>query len=214
MKLAILSESPADDAAVRILVEAVLGAATEPVSPKSLRRRSGFNSISPILPVILKELHYHTDTEALIVVVDGNGSAMHQETHGESPARFGDCRLCRLRQRFAEVTAALPPRTHAPPLRMAVGVAYPAIEAWYRCGIDPHATEAAWARDLAVGVKAPQAIHRLKQAVYGTPQPSLDLETDCAVREARRLAANMAPFEVSFPAGFGALARDVRGWLG
>lgn len=43
--------------------------------------------------------------------------------------------------------------------------------------------------------------------------PPLQLETRRACEEAHRLAQNLSQLEEHFPNGFGALARDVRGWL-
>jgi hypothetical protein len=33
-------------------------------------------------------------------------------------------------------------------LKIAIGLAVPAIEAWLLCGVDPHITEAAWINGL------------------------------------------------------------------
>jgi hypothetical protein len=93
-----------------------------------------------------------------------------------------------------------------------MGVAMPAIEAWYRCGVDPHASEAFWMQNLQA--TSHTAIkNRLKQEVYGTERPSLALETQRAVREAHRLVQSLSTLENLFPTDFGTLARTVRGWL-
>lgn len=94
-----------------------------------------------------------------------------------------------------------------------MGLAVPAIEAWYLAGLDPHVTETAW----IVGMQSrrpPFTKAKLKQDVYGTDRPSLALETECAVKQARRLAepGNLELLEKNFPGGFGALAGDVRSW--
>jgi hypothetical protein len=92
------------------------------------------------------------------------------------------------------------------PLRVAIGLAVPAIEAWYRCGLDPQVTEAGWAAHAAAYTR-----NTLKQAVYGMERPSLELETQRAVEAAQRLAGNLPMLEQLFP-GFRTLAEGVRGW--
>ena len=67
LKLALLSESPADEAALRVLVGAVLGPFT--VVPPSLRAR-GWPSVEQVLPPILRHLHFRTEADGLVVVVD------------------------------------------------------------------------------------------------------------------------------------------------
>lgn len=97
------------------------------------------------------------------------------------------------------------------PLRIAIGLAVPCIEAWYRVGVDPHVTEAAWILALQ-SRKFPYSCKALKRAVYGTEFCSLAQETLLAAKEASRLAGTLAALESSFPNGFGALFRDLREW--
>ena len=54
----------------------------------------------------------------------------------------------------------------------------------------------------------------LKESVYGTDRPGLDLETRRATEEMTRVAADLDGLERKFPIGFGALRRDLRAWLG
>jgi hypothetical protein len=61
MKIAYFAESPADQAALKILTEAVLGRQTELVNHAGLRHR-GWPSVKNALRSVLLELHYHTDT--------------------------------------------------------------------------------------------------------------------------------------------------------
>jgi hypothetical protein len=97
-------------------------------------------------------------------------------------------------------------------MNIAIGVAIPAIEAWFRVGVDGAVTEAAWIGGLQAGAD-PYTKNDLKRAVYGTDRPSLPLETQRMAQEADRLvAAQLAALEALFPNGFGALANDVRGW--
>jgi hypothetical protein len=88
----------------------------------------------------------------------------------------------------------------------------PCIEAWFRCGLDPHVTEAAWLQVLQ-SKKSPEDVKRLKRAVYGTDRPGLELETARMADEAQRLAKDHSLLETWFPNGFGCLLRDLRACL-
>lgn len=72
MKVAILSESDADEAGIRVLVDAALGIAPHPLE---LRPRSrGWPAVKEVLPAVMRQLHYRTDALRLVVVADGNHS--------------------------------------------------------------------------------------------------------------------------------------------
>lgn len=209
MKVAVFSESEADEAAVRILVNALLGGSTEPadLSPRS----RGWPSVVQLLPAVIKKCHYHSDTEALVVVVDSDDSVVHDEGH-ESPSEASEeCRLCLLRQVVAEVTGQLRPVATKTPLKVALGLAVPAIEAWYRCGVDPHVSETTWANAQKEGL-FPYSRPGLKRDVYGTDRPSLAFETRRATEEALRLADSLEVLIRLFPNGFGRLAKEVVSW--
>lgn len=210
MKVAILSESPADEAAVRVLVDGILGRQTQPVSLFPLQTR-GLSAVFDILPVVLKHLHYRTDAEAFVVVVDSDNSPVHMDAHEQLGGTDEKCRLCRLRQVVVQAQAQLRPIPSRSTTKIALGLAVPAVGAWYRCGRDPHVSEAAWIVGLQSGSFAYTKL-RLKQDVYGTDRPSLTLETQRATEEARRLIQNLTLLENLFPSGFGLLARDVRSW--
>jgi hypothetical protein len=210
MKVVIVSESPADEAAVRILVDGILGQQTVPITLSSLRA-PGISGVLGVLPAAFKELHYHTDADALVVVVDANHSPVHESAHERPGGADGRCRLCKLRQVIAQVQGQLRPLSGRPAVKTALGIAVPAVEAWYQCGRDPHVTEAAW----IVGLQSrsyPYTKNRLKQDVYGMERPPLALETRRAIEEAQRLVQDLTLLENLFPAGFGSLARDVRSW--
>ena len=97
------------------------------------------------------------------------------------------------------------------PLRIALGLVVPTIEAWLLCGIDTHVTEAAWLNGLKDGAM-PYTKRNLKQQLYGTSHPSLEIETEAMKRAASRLAANLSALEGLFPNGFGALCNSLRAW--
>ena len=208
MKLAILSESPADEAALSILVEGVIG---EPVQlvPAALRAR-GWPSVAQVMPAIIRHLHFNTDATGLVVVVDADDSVVHTEPH-DAPGYFHPhCRLCQLRAVFRQTVKKLPPARGRERILRGVGVAVPAVEGWYLCGRDEGVTEAVWLDGQVKGA-APFSRHALKYRVYGTERPSLPLEIKCAVEDARRHAQDTRRLENDFP-GFRSLADDLRAW--
>jgi len=208
MKVAFLSESPADEAALRVLAEYVLGAPFQVVAP-SLRAR-GWPSVDQVLPFVLRHLHFETETDQLVVVVDSDDSPVHTAEH-EAPGYFHPhCRLCRLRATYRRTVRHLPPAGGRKRVLRAVGLAVPAIEAWYLCGRDTAVTEAAWMRGMATG-EAPYTRKELTWRVYGTDRPSLEFELRRAVQEVSRHHGDVRRLENDFPHGFGALARDLRG---
>src|SRR5258705_5720411 len=97
MKVSIISESPADEAAIRILIEGMLGRQTQSVVPSSVRS-PGISGALKILPAALRELHYHKDVEALIVIVDSDKTPVHRDMHEQPGGVDNRCRLCLLRQ--------------------------------------------------------------------------------------------------------------------
>lgn len=209
MKLAILSESPADEAALRVLVGYVLGEPLQLVTP-SLRAR-GWPSVEQVLPPILRHLHFNTDARGLVVVVDSDDSPVHTATHEAPGYHHALCRVCRLRAVFRRTMRNLPPaRGRASPLR-AIGLAVPAIEAWLLCGQDEQVTEAAWMTGQESG-RLPYTRRELKARVYGTMRPTLPLEIQRAVEEVSRHRGDVRRLENDFPHGFGALVRDLRQW--
>jgi hypothetical protein len=121
------------------------------------------------------------------------------------------CRLCQLRRiadKALREVRLLPGR---PPLKIALGLAVPAIEAWLLCATDPHVTEAAWINGLKAG-RMPYSKGNLKQQLYGTPHPSLAVETEAMKAAATRLSRDLSAIESLFPHGFGALLRSLRSW--
>src|SRR5262249_30858334 len=97
MKIAYFAESPADQAALKILTEAILKKETEPIGYAGLRHR-GWPTVRTVLPAVLKEIHYHTDAEGFVLVVDSNGAPPHLPAHEKPNADDPKCRLCELRR--------------------------------------------------------------------------------------------------------------------
>jgi hypothetical protein len=209
MKLATLSESPADAAAIRILVDALLGEQTETIS-FPLLSPPGWPAVLDVLPNVIKHLHYRTDADALVVVVDSDNSPVHEQAHDEPDGVMDQCKVCLLRTTIKQTQIHLQPVVRRLSVKTAIGLAVPAIEAWYLCGIVPHATEAAFLRQPVATLREIKL--QLKRDVYATVRPSLELATTRAVEAATRLAQDLDLIEQLFPNGFGTLARDVRNW--
>lgn len=209
MKIALLSESPGDEAALRVLVEYVLRRPFTLVPP-ALRAR-GWPSVEQVLPPILRHLHFNTDADGLVVVVDSDDSVVHTEEHEAPGYHHAGCRICRLRAVFRRATKNLPPAHGRKRVLRAVGLAVPAIEAWLLCGRDTSITEAAWVTGQESG-RLPYTRRELKWKVYGTERPTLPHEIKRAVQEVTRHAGDVRRLENDFPQGFGSLARDLRSW--
>jgi hypothetical protein len=209
MKIAVVSESSTDEAAVKILVDAIVGHETELFSLRA--RPNGWPHVLNLLPNIIIGLHYGTDVEALVVVVDSDESPIHRSAHETPEAQNPDCRLCLLRNTVRGKLAQL----HAVPNRITMksglGLAVPAIEAWYCCGLDPHVTEFEWARKLQ-GERLTYDKRSLKASAYGSDPSSNFDRTDVAKQAAHRLAADLELLRQRFPNGFGVLMRDIRDW--
>lgn len=206
MKVALLSESPADEAALRVLVSAVLKQAPQFVSPGF--RARGWPNVAQLMPAVIRHLHFNTDTDMLVVNVDSDDSVVHTAEHDAPTYYHPHCRMCQLRAIHRQTTKKLPPANGRERVLRVVGVAVPAIEAWYLCGRDPDVSEAAWIAGQERG-SPPYTRAQLKYRVYGTERPSLPQETVCAVREAERQRRDPRRLEHDFP-GFAALANDLR----
>jgi len=206
MKVALLSESPADEAALRVLVAAVLKQTPGFVAPGF--RARGWPNVAQVMPAVIRHLHFNTDTDALVVVVDSDDSIVHTAEH-DAPGYFHPhCRMCQLRAIYRQTTKRLPRAHGRDRIVRAVGIAVPAVEAWYLCGREESVTEAAWIVGQERG-RLPYTRPQLKWRVYGTDRPSLPHETACAVREVERQRHDLRRLEHDFP-GFAALAADLR----
>jgi len=211
MKVAVLSESPPDESAIAILVEAVLGSPVERMDGPPLRSR-GWPSVRSILPVVIKHLYFRTAADGLVVVVDSDSPIAHRETQTAAVCQDG-CRLCELRVIARTSLQQLPARPVSGSLKVAVGLAVPSIEAWYRVGVDRTVTEAAWIQaHTGLTPRLPYTKTSLKQAVYGTDRPPRRLSVTRAVEEAARLTTELRDLSTAFP-GFRALRDELERWL-
>jgi hypothetical protein len=212
MKLAIFSESEADEAAIRILLDGILGTATERPSLPPLRAR-GVDAVFATLPAVIAHLYYRTDTDALVVVVDSDRKPLPDDKRSDSAEHRRECRLFRLQDTIAEAESRLSAIPGRAPLQIVAGLAVPQIEAWYLVGRDPHVSEAAWANGLRTG-QLPYTGRSLKEQVYGTDAPSFEAELARATAEATRIVSEekLDSLKTLFPLGFGTLADAVAGW--
>ena len=208
MKVALLSESPADEAALRLLVEGILGAAPQFVAA-GLRAR-GWPSVGQILPSVIRHLHFNTDADALVVTCDSDDSVVHTLDHDRPGYFHPQCRMCQLRAIFRQTVKHLPSAHGRERVLRGVGIAVPAVEAWYLSGRDGTVTEEGWAKGLAAG-QTPYSRADLKVRVYGTSRPSLPHETRCALHEVERQRRDLRRLEADFPS-FATLANDIRAW--
>ncbi len=206
MKLGILSESPADEEALAVLVAAVVDQPITRLHPP-LRAR-GWPHVAQVLPLVIKHLHFNTDAEALVVVVDADDSVVHTGAHEAEGYFHPKCRLCQLRAIFRQTTKKLSPAHGRASVLRCVGVAVPAIEAWYLCGKNLGVTEQRWNDGVANG-RPPYTRRELKSLMYQTDRPSLKLEIELALHEARRHARDLRRLENDF-LGFALLAADLR----
>lgn len=206
MKLALISESPADETALRVLVESVLGTPPQIVAPGF--RARGWPNVAQLLPAVIRHLHFNTDADLLVVVADSDDSVVHTADHDRPGYFHPHCRMCQLRAVFRQTTKRLPRAHGRDRVLRGVGIAVPAIEAWYLCGRDETVFEEAWIAGQTSG-RQPYSRADLKWRVYGTDRPSLPHETACALREVQRHRRDPRRLENDFP-GFRALADDLR----
>jgi hypothetical protein len=209
MKIGFYCESPADQAALAVFTEGILGAPPEPIN-MDLEAHSVpafFNALDGVF----RGVHYNSDAEALVVVVDSDNTEVHELAH-DKPGGGGDrCRLCQIRKIIARARTQLRARQGRPEMKIAVGLAVPAIEGWYLVGRNHAVGEAAWKVGLAAR-HPPLNTRQMKKQVYGTERPSLELETERAAAEARRIIPDMQAIETAFPLGFGLMAQEIRSW--
>jgi len=212
MKIAILSESQGDEQGIRILLEAICS----PIRAEwhTLRlRHPGVQGLLGGIGITLRGLHYHSDVDGLAVVVDSDDTSAHDSSHDLSQQSAATCRYCTIHRAIQQEQANLKPLPNRAPLKIAIGLAVPAIEAWYRCGVDKHCSEQAFVRQLDGGKSLKTARDDLKREVYGTTRPSTSQEAEQATAAAKRLVQDLASLERQFP-NFALLAKSIRSWFG
>jgi hypothetical protein len=206
MKVALLSESPADEAVLRVLVDAILGESAQ-VAPAGYRAR-GWPNVIQVLPAVIRHLHFNTDVDTLVVTCDSDDSPVHTEAHEAPQYYHPQCRMCQLRAVFRQTSKRFPSAHGRLKVRRVVGVAVPALEAWLLCGRDSDVSEAAWINGQQAGC-LPYTRAELKFRIYQTERPSLPHEIECALRETERHRRDLRRLEYDFP-GFAALMKDLK----
>ncbi len=211
MRIGFLSESPADDAAFHVLLEAIAHRPIERIDAARLRA-GGWPSMLQAAHVEYKRLYYNTDAGAIIAIADSDDSDIHHPAHDQSPGDHRNCRFCLLSEAIRVARSTSRPRADRVPLLSAIGLAIPSLEAWLLCGTDLHCVEARFIRELQNGKSLAPLRRELKLRLYGTISPPLRLEIEIATREARRLAGNIQILETHFPQGFLPFVQQIRAW--
>src|SRR5262245_6415261 len=109
MIIGFFSESPADQAALARFTEAILGAPV--VLPNMSLEAHGHSGVLSALDGVIKGLHYHSDAEALVVVVDCDATEAHAATHDRPGNSHEDCRFCQVRKIAAKAQQGLKKRS-------------------------------------------------------------------------------------------------------
>lgn len=208
MKLGIISESDADEAALGILIPVIVGVPVE-IIPRVWPPPGGWSSALAALSTAMNHLYYRTDADALVVVIDSDDTPIHTTEHEPPNQASQKCRACQFLENIDRLKSNLARRPVEKPFVVAVGLAVPAIESWYLCGVDVHATEAHFARELQALGQMRQLRNNLKKAAYGTDRPSLALEKTKAIEHATRLSRSLEFLRQNFPEGFGLLERTI-----
>lgn len=210
MKAAVLSESDADEAVLKVLVESCVGRPIEWHDAIRMRHR-GVDAALNVLAPAIKGLHYrHTDVRLLVVTVDSDNTAVPTPAHDADRAQAGDCRLCQIQTSVNRIQNDLRPIPRPMPLDIAVGLAVPSLEAWLLHG-RAERSELAWSRVLAT---APASAHQrkleLKQEKYGTTRSSTRLQIERGVPNAHRIAGQLLDVARDFRGGFKPLYDTLR----
>lgn len=213
MKIAIFSESPTDEAALKILVEGIIGEEVEEV-PYPNRLQSRGSGVPRDVPAVLRGVYYNTEAEFLIIVRDSDDTPIHKKEHDEiNNEEAVDCRYCELRKIIETILANLSVMPEKENFRVAFGVAVPAIEAWLLCGVNPHASEATYInKQREEGFSAYNDRKLLKAELYDSEITSSKTMIERSTQAAQRLADNIEQLENLFPEGFGNMAIEIRSW--
>jgi len=213
VKIAIFSESPTDEAALKILIEGVLGEEIEEIPyPNHLRSRG--SGVPRDVPFVLRAVYYNTEAEFLVIVRDSDDSPIHKKEHFEPKNKEAErCRLCDLTRKVKTALENLTPMAGKENFKVAVGVAIPAIESWLLCGKKPSANEATWINNQKEkGFSTYNDRQNLKVELYGAAVTSKAIMIERGTKAAKRLADNIQQLEQLFPEGFGSLSNEIRGW--
>src|SRR5690242_14724227 len=118
MRVGYYVESPADRAALEVFTAGLLGEPPEPIN-LDLEAHSvpGFFSA---LDGVFRGVHYNSDADGLIVVVDCDDTDVHDPAN-DKPAGCGErCRLCQARKIIGRARQQLKTRPGKQELRVAI----------------------------------------------------------------------------------------------
>jgi hypothetical protein len=208
MKLGIISESEANEAALRILIPALVSQPVEIIEP-ARARPGGWSAALNAVPVEMRHLYYRTDADGLIIVVDSDDLPVHTASHEQTSSGNEGCRACRFLTTIRQVQSSLSARPIDKPFTTAFGLAVLTIEAWLLCGVDIHATEAHFVRELQSRPRLRDLRLELKRQIYGSDRPAREIERTKAIEHATRLAGSLDLLRRHFPDGFGLLERTL-----
>lgn len=211
MRVAIFSESPSDEAALRVLVGAVLQTTLEPIG-LNLRSR-GWPAVRYELRAVIRDLWLNQRADALVVSVDTDYSPVHDPLH--ESASTSDCRQCVLQRQTDETVAELKAKHELLAPLAAVASASPAMEAWLLHGKPNAPTENSWNAFLLTNpsrFEVKTRVGELKRLVYNSPRPGEAAAIALAEAEARRVAADLPGLATRFPGGFGTMRGVVSKW--
>jgi hypothetical protein len=186
VKLAFISESPADEAALAAFCHGVLGREIETIiTPVRVRR--GWPALKDTLGPALRALKL-TDATLVVVCVDGDGT---DPAPGQSHDR---------REQLARLVAGAGMSG-----RVEIALAVPQIEAWWLAPQCPELHEKGWFNRRTVHPGYEKA--DLKRRLYGTDRASLSQMTAMMSKAAREAAVHHAQLATRFPLGLAPLIR-------
>ena len=213
MRVAVICESSVDEEIIRALIDAILGDSTSRVLPRY--QVKGWPHVITDLPNLLPGILLDPTIDALSIIADSNGSAppgSGRESPESKPSKAD--RMRRLVETVEGILKVESGRASVRPLRIAIGIAVPAIEAWCLPD-DETVSESSWLSFLETNPE-PFAVsartRELKRRVYGKVHGNVETRTPQAIKLAARIAKRVDTLERKFPGGFGPFARAIRAW--
>ena len=209
MRIGILSESKVDEAAYKILVESILGQSVDLY--KDYRNRGGWFTAKKMVKSIIQELHF-AGADGFVFVGDSDSTPPHTKSHESQADGDPSCRLCQIKKVVESILGTLPDRSGKPPLKVAIGMATPTIEAWLLSKDDVYCTESRFRDDHSNGKLTRQTRLDLKEKKYGSLHASSDIRMRCTLENANRIAEDLKTLEQRFQFGFGHLRKNLDEW--
>lgn len=92
MKIGFYSEPIADQAALAVFTEGILGEPPEPIN--MALEGHGVSNVLSVLANVFRGVHYNSDAEGLVVVVVCDDTELHSSDHDKPDCEGKRCRLC------------------------------------------------------------------------------------------------------------------------